>query len=60
MTQLLARKPIAALQAEAEEREVQALTAHGAVPLKRTLTFYALYGTRHSRVTHASAPAARG
>jgi APA family basic amino acid/polyamine antiporter len=38
MTQLLARKPIAALQAEAEEREVQALTTHGGVPLKRTLT----------------------
>src|ERR1700741_3533227 len=38
MTQLLARKTIAALQAEAEEREVQALTTHGGVPLKRTLT----------------------
>jgi basic amino acid/polyamine antiporter, APA family len=38
MTQLFARKPIAALQAEAEEREAQALTAHGAVALKRTLT----------------------
>jgi APA family basic amino acid/polyamine antiporter len=38
MTQVLARKPIAALQAEAEERDVQALTAHGGLPLKRTLT----------------------
>jgi basic amino acid/polyamine antiporter, APA family len=38
MTQLFARKPIAALQTEAEERDVQALTAHGGLPLKRTLT----------------------
>ncbi len=38
MTQVLARKSIAALQAEAEERDVQALTTHDGVPLKRTLT----------------------
>jgi APA family basic amino acid/polyamine antiporter len=38
MTQLLARKSIAALQAEAEEHDVQALTTHDGLPLKRTLT----------------------
>jgi len=38
MTQILARKSIATLQAEAAEPEVQALTTHGGVPLKRTLS----------------------
>ena len=38
MTQILARKSIATLQAEASEPEVQALTTHGGVPLKRTLS----------------------
>jgi APA family basic amino acid/polyamine antiporter len=38
MTPLWARKSIAALQAEAAEREVQALTTHGGIPLKRTLS----------------------
>ena len=33
-----ARKPMAALAAEAEEPDVQALTAHNGVPLKRTLS----------------------
>ena len=35
---ILARKPIAALEAEAAEPEVQALTTHNGVPLKRTLS----------------------
>ena len=34
----LARKSIAVLEAEAEEPEVQALTTHNGVPLKRTLS----------------------
>ena len=38
MTNLWARKSIAALRAEAEERDVQALTTHGGIPLKRTLS----------------------
>jgi APA family basic amino acid/polyamine antiporter len=38
MAALWARKPIAALEAEAQERDVQALTAHDGVPLKRTLS----------------------
>jgi basic amino acid/polyamine antiporter, APA family len=36
--QIWARKSLAALTAEAEEPEVQALTAHNGVPLKRTLS----------------------
>jgi APA family basic amino acid/polyamine antiporter len=38
MANLWARKPIAVLQAEAQERDVQALTTHGGIPLKRTLS----------------------
>src|ERR1700685_3503666 len=38
MSSIWARKSIAALQAEAEEPETQALVAHGGVPLKRTLS----------------------
>jgi basic amino acid/polyamine antiporter, APA family len=38
MTQLLVRKSIAALEAEAERPEVQALVTHDGVPLKRTLS----------------------
>ncbi len=38
MQRIWARKSIAALEAEAEEPEVQALTAHNGVPLKRTLS----------------------
>jgi basic amino acid/polyamine antiporter, APA family len=38
MQKIWARKSIAALQAEAAEPEVQALTAHNGVPLKRTLS----------------------
>jgi APA family basic amino acid/polyamine antiporter len=38
MERIWARKPIAVLTAEAEEPEVQALTTHGGVPLKRTLS----------------------
>jgi basic amino acid/polyamine antiporter, APA family len=38
MTKIWGRKSIAALEAEAAEPEVQALTTHGGVPLKRTLT----------------------
>ena len=38
MRGIWARKSIAALEAEAEEPEVQALTAHNGVPLKRTLS----------------------
>lgn len=38
MNKIWARKPIAALEAEAEEPEVQALTTHNGVPLKRTLS----------------------
>jgi basic amino acid/polyamine antiporter, APA family len=38
MTRIWTRKPIAALEAEAAEPEVQALTTHGGVPLKRTLS----------------------
>jgi APA family basic amino acid/polyamine antiporter len=37
MTSIWARKSIAALQAEAEDPQTQALTAHNGVPLKRTL-----------------------
>jgi hypothetical protein len=36
MTNLWARKSIAALRGEAAERDVQALTTHGGIPLKRT------------------------
>jgi APA family basic amino acid/polyamine antiporter len=38
MANIWARKSIAALQAEAEEPEVQRLTTHGGLPLKRTLS----------------------
>src|SRR5207302_1394989 len=38
MANLWARKPIAMLEAEAEEREVQALVTHAGVPLRRTLS----------------------
>jgi APA family basic amino acid/polyamine antiporter len=38
MTNLWARKPIATLQAEADEADAQALTSHGRVPLRRTLS----------------------
>jgi basic amino acid/polyamine antiporter, APA family len=39
---ILIRKPIAVLQAEAEETDVQAMVAHGGVPLKRTLSTWSL------------------
>ena len=42
MANIWARKSIAALMAEAEEPEVQALTTHGGVPLKRTLSALSL------------------
>src|SRR5262249_17322739 len=38
MARLLVRKSIARLQAEAEAPDLQAVTAHGRVPLKRTLS----------------------
>src|SRR3984885_5640967 len=38
MASIWARKSVAALQAEAEEPETQALVAHGGLPLKRTLS----------------------
>jgi basic amino acid/polyamine antiporter, APA family len=38
MAQIFARKSMAALEAEAAEPDVQALTTHDVVPLKRTLT----------------------
>ena len=38
MQRIWARKSIAVLEAEAEEPEVQALTTHNGVPLKRTLS----------------------
>jgi APA family basic amino acid/polyamine antiporter len=38
MASIWTRKSIAALQAEAEEPETQALVAHGKVPLSRTLS----------------------
>jgi basic amino acid/polyamine antiporter, APA family len=38
MAQILARKSLAALESEAGDPEVQALTTHGGVPLKRTLS----------------------
>jgi basic amino acid/polyamine antiporter, APA family len=38
MANFWARKPIATLQAEADEADVQAMTAHGRVPLRRTLS----------------------
>jgi APA family basic amino acid/polyamine antiporter len=38
MAQILARKSIAALEAEAGDPEVQALTTHDGVPLKRSLS----------------------
>jgi APA family basic amino acid/polyamine antiporter len=38
MPNLWARKSIATLEAEAGERDVQALTTHDGVPLKRTLS----------------------
>ena len=37
MARIFARKSMAVLEAEADEPEVQALTTHGGVPLKRTL-----------------------
>ena len=42
MPNILIRKSIAQLKAEAEETEVQALVAHGGVPLKRTLSMWSL------------------
>jgi APA family basic amino acid/polyamine antiporter len=42
MANLWARKPLALLKAEAEESEVQALTTHDGVPLKRTLSALSL------------------
>ena len=42
MANIWARKSIAALMAEAEEPEVQALTTHDGVPLKRTLSALSL------------------
>ena len=42
MQNILIRKSIAQLKAEAEETEVQALVAHGGVPLKRTLSMWSL------------------
>ena len=42
MPNILIRKPIALLKAEAEETEVQALLTHGGVPLKRTLSAWSL------------------
>jgi APA family basic amino acid/polyamine antiporter len=42
MANLWARKSIATLQAEAEEPEIQALTTHGGVPLRRTLSAFNL------------------
>jgi APA family basic amino acid/polyamine antiporter len=38
MPNLFARKPIATLEAEAAEPDAQALTAHGRIPLRRSLT----------------------
>jgi APA family basic amino acid/polyamine antiporter len=38
MTNLWARKSIAVLEAEAQERDAQTLTTHDGVPLKRTLS----------------------
>jgi basic amino acid/polyamine antiporter, APA family len=38
LAQILARKPIAVLETEAAEPQVQALTAHNGVPLKRSLS----------------------
>ena len=38
MANFWAKKPIAVLEAEAENRDVQALVAHGRLPLKRTLS----------------------
>src|ERR1700745_4143628 len=38
MTNIWVRKPLSVLLAEAEEPEVQALTTHDGVPLKRTLS----------------------
>ena len=38
MAGLWAKKPMALLLAEAEESDVQALTTHGGVPLRRTLS----------------------
>jgi APA family basic amino acid/polyamine antiporter len=38
MADLWAKKPMAALLAEAEESDVQALTTHSGVPLRRTLS----------------------
>ncbi|HEU5274032.1 MAG TPA: amino acid permease, partial [Xanthobacteraceae bacterium] len=38
MANFWARKPITMLQAEADEADVQALTSHGRVPLRRTLS----------------------
>jgi APA family basic amino acid/polyamine antiporter len=38
MPNLFARKPMAALEAEAAEPDTQALTAHGRVPLRRSLS----------------------
>src|ERR1700692_3515113 len=42
MANIWARKSIAVLEAEAEEPEVQALTTHTGVPLKRTLSAVSL------------------
>ena len=39
---IFVRKSIATLQAEAEETEIQALTTHGGMPLKRTLSVWSI------------------
>jgi APA family basic amino acid/polyamine antiporter len=39
---ILIRKPLALLKAEAEDTKVQALVTHGGVPLKRTLSAWSL------------------
>src|SRR3954447_13979253 len=55
MTNLWARKSIAALRAEAEERDVQALTTHGGIPLKRTLSATSLSPIRSRSASMPSA-----
>jgi APA family basic amino acid/polyamine antiporter len=54
MTNLWARKSIAALRVEAEEPDVQALTTHGGIPLKRTLSATSLVALGIGAIVGAS------
>ena len=55
MTKIWTRKPIAALEAEAAEPEVQALTTYGSVPLQAHPLRVEPRHARHRRASSAPA-----